>query len=803
MSDPFTIQHFYRTRSDTSAAENGTPVWETTENQSAALSWSTATTFRIRFVLDNTGAMSENGQFVLRVNKNSSSYVAISTTSADVQSADASSSSDGETLTVANFELTAGTGTGADGDYDEAGSIDTNIASGGFFELEWGLTIVDADVTAGDTLDFRIYAGGAALDDYSTFPDSTPRITVAGSDTNVETNAPDALLIAEQNPTLPFRSAGIDVLVIAEQQATVNAETNINTNAPDALVIAEQNPTLPFMSMGVDALVLTEQVATVNAATNIDTNAPDALIIAEQLATISLGVTIDASTDALVIAEQIPTLPFMSMGVAALVIAEQIATVNAETNVNTNAPDALIIAGQLADVNLNVTLDAGVDELVIAEQLATVNAETNINTNSPDALIIAEQQATVNAETNVNAGVDALVIAEQTPTLPFMSAGVDALVLASQVANVNAETNVNTNSPDALVIAEHIPTLPFMSAGVDALVISEKSATISAGAGTNVNASTDALVITEQNPTLPFMSMGVDALVLAEQQATVNAETNINAFTDALILTEHIPTLPFMSAGVDALVIAEQIPTLPFMSMGVDSLVLASQLANVNAETNINTNAPDALVISGKQATISLGGTNVNASTDVLILAEQSATVKLNRVINTNTDALTLTVYVSSVVGGERPVGIASGEQMITTISDSSFPLEVAVDHDGGVTGLTITASVRDVDDSTSYLDFNDDTFKTSGWTAKTLTLSEFGLGFYGSTLDISAITNLPVNHLAVEYDIVGAVTAVTNSVITFRPDPWDLITTDHIIAGSFGERVSKLLTKIQHLYFK
>ena len=51
----------------------------------------------------------------------------------------------------------------------------TNLGSGGYWELEWGLTIVDADVADADTLDFQVFYGGAALDQV----DITPRIEVS------------------------------------------------------------------------------------------------------------------------------------------------------------------------------------------------------------------------------------------------------------------------------------------------------------------------------------------------------------------------------------------------------------------------------------------------------------------------------------------------------------------------------------------------------------------------------------------------------------------------------------------------
>lgn len=81
---PTIEQEYARIRSDTTVADPGTPTWETTENQGAALSWETATTFRIRFVIANTGTGAGNSPYQIYVSKNSGAYAPITTTSNDV-----------------------------------------------------------------------------------------------------------------------------------------------------------------------------------------------------------------------------------------------------------------------------------------------------------------------------------------------------------------------------------------------------------------------------------------------------------------------------------------------------------------------------------------------------------------------------------------------------------------------------------------------------------------------------------------------------------------------------------------------
>jgi len=122
----------------------------------------------------------------------------------------------------------------------------------------------------------------------------------------------------------------------------------------------------------------------------------------------------------------------------------------------------------------------------------------------------------------------------------------------------------------------------------------------------------------------------------------------------------------------------------------------------------------------------------------------------------------------AAAVGAYR---IITGQQMLAKNTDTAFPLDVTVDDTGGVTGLTINASIRDSSDNTSYLDFDDDTFKASGWVSKTTPLSEYGSGYYGTTFDISAVTNLPAGgHLSVEYAVTGSITAISGDIITFEP---------------------------------
>lgn len=99
--------------------------------------------------------------------------------------------------------------------------------------------------------------------------------------------------------------------------------------------------------------------------------------------------------------------------------------------------------------------------------------------------------------------------------------------------------------------------------------------------------------------------------------------------------------------------------------------------------------------------------------------------------------------------------------------TDSALPLSVSVTRNsGGVTGLTGTVQIRKAGTINDYLDFADLTFKTVGWTTKSVALTEVGGGFYALVggVNIAGITNLPSGrvHLVAEYRMTGPPSPVT-----------------------------------------
>ncbi len=112
--------------------------------------------------------------------------------------------------------------------------------------------------------------------------------------------------------------------------------------------------------------------------------------------------------------------------------------------------------------------------------------------------------------------------------------------------------------------------------------------------------------------------------------------------------------------------------------------------------------------------------------------------------------------------------------QILASRKDTNIPLTLSAGNSGGgVTGLTVVVEIRDGATNNSFLDFNDDTFKTSGWTTKSVALADIAGGFYALAggLDAAVITNLPAatDHLIAQYTVSGTLKAIAADVIVLR----------------------------------
>lgn len=82
------------------------------------------------------------------------------------------------------------------------------------------------------------------------------------------------------------------------------------------------------------------------------------------------------------------------------------------------------------------------------------------------------------------------------------------------------------------------------------------------------------------------------------------------------------------------------------------------------------------------------------------------------------------------------------------------FPLTLVVNRagSGGITGLAPTVALRDGADPTSYLDWGDSTFKSSGWSSKYAALTAVERGHYQRMLDLPAVGALPGQSLVAQF---------------------------------------------------
>lgn len=124
--------------------------------------------------------------------------------------------------------------------------------------------------------------------------------------------------------------------------------------------------------------------------------------------------------------------------------------------------------------------------------------------------------------------------------------------------------------------------------------------------------------------------------------------------------------------------------------------------------------------------------------------------------------------YTQYVVPGTGGPAITTAGQIDVSRQAIDVPLVMSVDSSGGVAGLDVTVEIRDTVNSAAYLDFSDNTFKTSGWVQKALTLNDLTGGFYSNQLNLNAITNMPSsNHLVAEYSVAGSVTGISTSLLS------------------------------------
>ena len=132
-----------------------------------------------------------------------------------------------------------------------------------------------------------------------------------------------------------------------------------------------------------------------------------------------------------------------------------------------------------------------------------------------------------------------------------------------------------------------------------------------------------------------------------------------------------------------------------------------------------------------------------------------------------------------------------------------TVPLELNYKENGlPVTGLSVDVEIRDTA-TNKYLDFADDTWKSSGWTTKSVALNDIGNGQYqymwdsssAITADMIVSTEYDVttsNYQATDKDVLmfGIVNVDTAAIAAAV---WNRQMDQHTIDGSFGKGVNMI----------
>ena len=164
MTNPVTNQIEFRGRNNDGS--------ETTATWKAALNtnWSqdVDTIFRIRFTVAETQGRNANLVLTLYSSYEGAAYAAVTTTSSYVKLL---SSAQVDDATATTQQISSGTFVA--GEVDDNASVASRLLNNSRTEMEYVVQIVGADVANDDTIAFRVYASGAALNTYT----QTPTVT--------------------------------------------------------------------------------------------------------------------------------------------------------------------------------------------------------------------------------------------------------------------------------------------------------------------------------------------------------------------------------------------------------------------------------------------------------------------------------------------------------------------------------------------------------------------------------------------------------------------------------------------------
>ena len=205
----------------------------------------------------------------------------------------------------------------------------------------------------------------------------------------------------------------------------------------------------------------------------------------------------------------------------------------------------------------------------------------------------------------------------------------------------------------------------------------------------------------------------------------------------------------------------------PINTSGAQFIVL-NQVNELDTAFTINT-GKNILIGQSQESNIALAITSqkiIELSQTIEVDIAQSISVDKNVIVGQVSELDVAFTIFTGIISGTA-VNIHAGVQKIILRTATNVPLEITVDQGGGISGLLVTVMIRDSDNSSSYLDFADNTFKTSGWTQRERALSDLTGGFYHTTINVAAITNLPAGgNLVASYNISGAVAGITSEIL-------------------------------------
>jgi len=400
-----------------------------------------------------------------------------------------------------------------------------------------------------------------------------------------------------------------------------NADTDITTNTPPALATTTYNQTVQQAprvwlnatqtKTGADEMTVTSWNT---AGTSITFSDPSG----GQTGSLQLGVENTASGQ----------LGWIAVTVTA-----------SGTNVTTNTPPSLTTTTYAPSIDYD--LRPGVASMTTSTHQATITFDVGVNAGTA-SLTTTTYPVTLTYDVNVNAGTAAMTTTPRQATLTF---DVDV-----------------TTTPQALLTTTHPADVSLgvtIAAGVASMTTTTHQATLTYDV--NVNAGTQTLTTSTHQASLAYdvdvTTTAPQALVTTTNPVTLTFDRNVNAGVASLTSTTHNP-------GIDW-----------DLRPGTATLTTSTHQATVDlagaADTNVVTNAPQALVTTTHQASTALDRNVTTSTPPGMVTSTYQTSTSLDRNVDATIASLTTTTYpVTLTYDVEIEVGLAT---LIATTHQASI----------------------------------------------------------------------------------------------------------------------------------